>query len=103
MPLLEGCRILFLPPRLHPLSGHGNEMFEPSSSEVPPGRCSAWQGCHVPSSTPAVGATEVTFGGNLVCSCLPATRPGREGLTSDVRASLTARSGHSSRTRACHQ
>lgn len=43
------------------------------------------------------------IGRNLVPSCLPAARPGREGLTSDVRASLTARSGHSSRTRACHR
>lgn len=35
--LLEGGRIPFLPPRLHPLSGHGNETLAPSSSGVPPG------------------------------------------------------------------
>ena len=41
----------------------------------------------------------MTFGGNLVSSRLPAARPGREGLMSGVRASLTARSGRFSRTR----
>ena len=35
-PLREERRLLFLPPRLHPLSGHGNETLEPSS-RVPPG------------------------------------------------------------------
>lgn len=48
--LLEGGRIPFLPPRLHPLSGHGNETLGPSSSAVPPGQCSA---CMGPMSLPA--------------------------------------------------
>ena len=48
MPLLEGRRILFLPPRLHPLSGHGNEMLEPSSSGVPPGGAQPGRGAMSP-------------------------------------------------------